>query len=109
MLFGLTTTFSSLVQAIHRIRDSKACSFEPTGSSLGIGHGYQVPTMHDSWVEPSPGDEEKGLVGAGAQMGRRDSAQSKEEAVVSWPAAVARSSTGSNSRPHRPWSELPER
>lgn len=110
MFFSLTTTISFLIQTIHRVRDSKACSFEPTASGLGMSHEYQVPAMEgtQSW------SEEKGLVGAEAEMGRRESVQSaagtgKEEAVVSWPLAVAKKMETANVRPHRPWSEMPKK
>ncbi|KAF2445631.1 hypothetical protein P171DRAFT_512892 [Karstenula rhodostoma CBS 690.94] len=108
MFLSLTTTISFFIQTIHRVRDSKACSFEPTASGLGMSHEYQMPAMDVTQSR----DEEKGLVGAGAEMGRRESVQSgkvKEGKVVSWPLAVAKKMEAANIRPHRPWSEMPKK
>ena len=99
MFLGFTATISFLIQTIHHVRDSKACSFEPTASTLGMGHEYQVTAVQD---------EEKGLVKEGADMGRRTSAESKGEGPVSWPQAVAKRIEAVNIRPHRPWSEIPK-
>ncbi|KAL5392574.1 hypothetical protein PMIN02_006085 [Paraphaeosphaeria minitans] len=117
MVFSLTTTTSFLVQTIHRIRDSKACSFEPTASGLGMGHEYQVPAMEGGGAQSK--DEEKGLAGAGAEMGGRESVQSgsgtgmgmgkRKGEKVSWPLAVAKKLDNANIRPHRPWSEMPRK
>lgn len=106
MFFGLTSTISFLIRTIHRVRDSKACSFEPTTSTLGMGHGYQVPTIRDSKGDLEVQDEEKGLVEAAADMGR-GSEQSKEESVRQ-PLAVAKKLDAVHVRPHRPWSEIPK-
>ncbi|KAF1979651.1 hypothetical protein BU23DRAFT_594859 [Bimuria novae-zelandiae CBS 107.79] len=109
MFLGLTATMSFLIQAIHRLRDSKACSFEPTGSALSMSYGYQVPPVNDSRAGSPSQDEEKGLAGAAAAMGTGDSAQSKEESPVDWPLAVAQKMNVANIRPHRPWSEMPKK
>lgn len=107
MFFGLTSTISSLVRTIHRVRDSKACSFEPMTSTLGMSHGYEVPAIRDSMAHSAVQDEEKGLVYAAADMGKRDLEQSGER-TISWPLAVAKKLEAANVRPHRPWSEMPK-
>lgn len=105
MFLGLTSTISFLVHTIHRVRDSKACSFEPTGSSLGMSHDYQIPTkLSEDEIDD---DEEKGLVGAGAGLGRSDSMKSKDGASSEWPLEGAKR-TEPVIRPHRPWSEMPK-
>jgi len=121
MFLLIITSITSLIKAVHRLRDSKACSFEPTASSLGIDHSYQavaprtsrgpVPTMYDPAkpLDAHIADEEKGLVGAGAEMGRRESRQSQTEMEVSWPIGVRKPEEAVQKRPSRPWSEIPDR
>lgn len=108
MFLGFTATFSFLIQTIHRVRDSKACSFEPTASTLGMGYEYQVSAMQESRTLSPVQDEEKGLAEAGASMGRRDSLESRTDGSVNWPQAVAKRMDAVNIRPHRPWSEMPK-
>lgn len=79
-----------------------------------MGYEYQVSSIDGNGLQSS--DEEK-LVGAGADMGRRESVQSgvargKEEQAadtVSRPLAVATQMEAANIRPHRPWSEMPRK
>jgi hypothetical protein len=112
--FSLASTMSFLVQTIHRVRDSKACSFEPTASAPGMGYDYAASTGDT----PQSGDEEKGLAGAAADMGKLESEVSQsgsgkekeeEEEEVSWPLAAVKKTQAADTRPHRPWSELPKK
>lgn len=125
----LTTWMTSVIQTCNRARDSKPCSFEPTASSLGMGHGYQarlpkksrgpIPTLYDPTMslpdfekqERSSSDEEKGLATAGADLGRRDSANSDlaDDTQISGPLGLQRPEEVANMRPARPWSEMPKR
>jgi len=125
----LTTLMTSIVQSCNRVRDSKPCSFEPTASGLGMGHGYQatlpkqsrgpVPTLYDPDMElpdfekqeRSSSDEEKGLAGAGAEMGRRDSANADlaDDKTISGPLGLQRPEDVAQMRPSRPWSEMSKR
>lgn len=124
----LTTSLSALIQTCHRARDSKACSFEPTASALGMSHGYQavaprtsrgpVPTLYDP-LKPMPreegaGDEEKGFAARGAEMGRRDSVVPKtslesEGTGITGPLGLEAPAKVAQMRPARPWSEMPKR
>jgi hypothetical protein len=128
----LTTLILSVIHTCHRSRGSKACSFEPTASSLGMSHGYQasmpvvsngrIPTFYDpNKPVPNPdesahiGDEEKGFASAGADMGRRDSAQDvrlADDKEISRPLALQKPEEMAqlqSARPARPWSEIPKR
>ncbi|KAF1963730.1 hypothetical protein CC80DRAFT_12266 [Byssothecium circinans] len=128
---------STVIQTCHRARDSKPCSFEPTASALGMGHGYHavgvpriskgaVPTIYDP-LKPDPtaqgglGDEERGILGQGAEMGRRDSGTSslrmekrdmggdERGGDISGPIGLKRPEEVAQMRPARPWSEMPKR
>jgi hypothetical protein len=98
-----------------------------------MGHGYQaalpkksrgpIPTLYDPNM-PLPefdeketrsrgsnvGDEEKGLAGAGVEVGRRDSANSgmEDDKEISGPLGLQRRPTevANMMRPARPWSEM---
>lgn len=70
-----------------------------------MDYGYQIPTTQ----EGQSVDEEKGLVGAGAEMGKSESKQSGTEEAGSWPLAVAKRAEPAVVRPHRPWSEMPKK
>ncbi|KAF2676353.1 hypothetical protein K458DRAFT_410567 [Lentithecium fluviatile CBS 122367] len=129
LMLLLMTSMSAIIQTCHRARDSRACSFEPTASALGMGHGYQaelpkksrgpIPTLYDPNmplpdVDPqTKGDEEeKGLAAAAADMGRRDSVQivgSAEDKEISGPLGLQRPEDVAHIRPARPWSEMPKR
>lgn len=129
LFFLLTTWLTSIVQTCNRARDSKPCSFEPTASALGMGHGYQaevpkqsrgpIPTLYDPDL-PLPdfekdtrgsSDEEKSLAGDGAAMGRRDSANAEfvDDKEISGPLGLQKPEEVANMRPARPWSEMPKR
>lgn len=93
LFLALCASLAATLHACHRARDSKACSFEPTASALGMGHGYQavrpqtlrdaIPTLYDP-KKPIPegsvgdekldfgfgsADEEMGFADKGADMG----------------------------------------
>lgn len=125
----LISWITSLVQTCHRAGDSKACSFEPTASTLGIGHGYQapmprtsrgpVPTFYDP-SKPMPdldkearisSDEEQGLIVGGVELGRVDSVNGSVagDKEITGPLGLKKPSEVANMRPARPWSEAPKR
>lgn len=123
----LCTSASALIHTCHRARNAKPCSFEPTASALGMGHGYQavvprtsrgpVPTLYDP-QKPIPAelvqmqggnDEEKGFANAGAEMGRRESVARSEGEGISGPLGLKRPEEVAQMRPARPWSEMPKR
>ncbi|CAI6335379.1 unnamed protein product [Periconia digitata] len=129
-LLLLTTTIASTIQIVQNNRSTKACSFEPTASTLGMSHGYQasapltdaspassvygeVPGMYDP-LRPAPVammDEEKGLIGGAADMGGRYSRESDRSGVdagISGPLGLRRPEEAVMARPARPWSEMPK-
>jgi hypothetical protein len=123
LLLLLITSMTATIQACSRLgRDAKPCSFEPTASGLGMGHGYQaalpkksrgpIPTLYDPNMPlpefdeketqsrsrgSSVGDEEKVIVGAGAgaELARRDSANSRmgDDKEISGPLGLQRRPT----------------
>jgi hypothetical protein len=127
----LTTTITAAVQACMGARDKESCSFEPTASALGMGHGYQAivpppmrsrpPTLYDP-RKPLPKqldgmpqtEEEMALAEEIAPPKRADSAMSessrysgdiaKEE---TWPLNAEKPQVLAI-RPSRPWSEMPK-
>lgn len=125
----LTSWITSLVQTCHRVGDSKACSFEPTASTLGIDHGYQaplprtsrgpIPTFYDP-SKPMPdldkearvsSDEEKGLIAGVADLGRVDSMNGDlgDDKAITGPLGLKKPDEVANMRPARPWSEALKR
>jgi hypothetical protein len=123
------TSFSALVSLCRHRRSKQTCSFEPTVSALGMGHGYQavvppvaradVPTLYDP-RKPVPGtparpprEDEVGFANAGAAMGMSNPAfLSKEveiETQISGPLGLEKPATVRQMRPARPWSEAPKR
>jgi hypothetical protein len=127
LLLLLITSMTSFVQTCNKARDSKPCSFEPTASGLGMGHGYQatlpkvsrgpIPTLYDPNMtlpdfekeERNSSDEEKGLVGAAVDMGRRDSANVADDQQISGPLGLKKPEDVAKMRPARPWSEMSKR
>jgi len=120
------------VDACNRIRAKETCSFEPTASALGMGHGHEaiapmevrsrVPTMYDPrtpFQEAQQGiieeadEEEKDLAKAGGQTARRDSALSHDSkgskeidmGIITGPLALMKPAEVLQTRPARPWSE----
>jgi hypothetical protein len=122
------------VNACNRARDKESCSFEPTASALGMGHGYvaitvpptsrsRVPTMYDPRL-PLRFDEESNLGENDArekesatkdvEIGRADSVVSEEgrisfelEKEITGPLSLQKPERVLQIRPSRPWSELP--
>jgi hypothetical protein len=117
--------------ACNRIRAKETCSFEPTASALGMGHGNEaiapmevrsrVPTMYDprrpvqeaqQGIIEEADKEEKGLVKAGGQIARRDSTLSHDskgtkemDMGITGPLALMKPEEVLRTRPARPWSE----
>lgn len=126
----IATTITAMVQACMRASAKESCSFEPTASALGMGHGYQAlvppmpsgsrpPTIYDP-RKPLPKqldgmpqtDEEMDLAVGVAQPKRADSAISRssnysvdKEKEETWPLNPEKSEQARNVRPSRPWSE----
>ncbi|KAH8696971.1 hypothetical protein GQ44DRAFT_633618 [Phaeosphaeriaceae sp. PMI808] len=104
----LNTTITSMVQACLRKRAKESCSFEPTASSLGMGHGYQaiVPPMPSS-RPPTLYDPRKPLP---KQLDEMPSTEEEEHLVEK----ISRVDSGLEteqtrplqSRPSRPWSNM---
>jgi hypothetical protein len=131
--FLLSTTITAMVQVCMDARAKESCSFEPTASSLGMGHGYQAiappaprsrpPTMYDP-RKPLPKqldgmpetDEEKDLAVEIPKVKRVDSSLSESsvysvdvEKQETWPLNPEPSCDKVLAiRPSRPWSEMPQ-
>ncbi|KAF2823031.1 hypothetical protein CC86DRAFT_469610 [Ophiobolus disseminans] len=129
----LATSITAMVQACTRARDKESCSFEPTASALGMGHGYQAivppearsrpPTMYDprkplpKQLEAMPEtDEEKALsddfskivrVDSGLSDDRKDSLDAGKD--ESWPLNAEKPRRAPPVRPARPWSNVSQR
>jgi hypothetical protein len=123
------TSLSALIVACRQAHAKNSCSFEPTASGLGMSHEYQVPkpsternripTLYDP-QKPLPEtrarsplqEDEKGLVGEAAEVGRRDS-EAREEDIgdqaISGPLGLQKPEVVQQMRPARPWSEMPKR
>jgi len=124
------TCMIAVVDACQRARQKKSCSFEPTASALGMGHGYQavapplqrstIPTIYDpaklppGAPEPSPSAGEKQFTDTSKEeMSRRDSGLSdtdeKDDKDISGPLSLQKPETVQQMRPARPWSEMPQK
>jgi hypothetical protein len=129
----VSTTVAAMVQVCMDARAKESCSFEPTASSLGMGHGYQAivppaprsrpPTMYDP-RKPLPKqldgmpetDEEKDLAVEITKAKRVDSSLSESsvysvdmEKEETWPLNSEPSCDKVLAiRPSRPWSEMPQ-
>lgn len=132
----LVLCISVTVAAVNRARAKETCSFEPTASGLGMGHGYQaaapttshsrVPTMYDP-RRPLDGkkemkmvDEEEtiGFASQGSQMSFSDSGLSEMRRVQGVLEKDIRGQLNAINvekppqvlaiRPSRPWSEAPK-
>ncbi|KAF2730889.1 hypothetical protein EJ04DRAFT_499695 [Polyplosphaeria fusca] len=122
------TSLTALID-LCRHRSKHTCSFEPTASALGMGHGYQavvpplargdIPTLYDP-RKPIPGtparpprEDEIGLADAGAPMGVQEPGFIDQhiDAVsqISGPLGLEKPETVRQMRPARPWSEAPGR
>ncbi|KAF1836396.1 hypothetical protein BDW02DRAFT_521314 [Decorospora gaudefroyi] len=136
-IFFLVACILALMDARSRAREKESCSFEPTASALGMGHGYaaivppasrsRVPTMYDPRLPFDLGNEnaletdveqEKKPAGKDSGSGRADSVVSEEgkisfefekekEKVVTGPINPEQSCRVLQIRPSRPWSERP--
>jgi len=128
----LATSITAMVQACLRARAKESCSFEPTASALGMGHGYQAiappvarsrpPSMYDprkplpKQLETMPEtDEERALAEDFSKMTRVDSGLSNEgkdsldgTKDESWPLVSEKPQRIPPVRPARPWSEVPQ-
>jgi hypothetical protein len=121
----LITFITAAIDACRRAREKESCSFEPTASALGMGHGYdavapptlrsRVPTMYDPRI-PSFLIEQKeqgrASVARDIEMGRADSVLSHEgkvshelEKEISGPLSLEKPQRVQQMRPSRPWSE----
>jgi hypothetical protein len=128
----LASTITSMIQACMRAQAKESCSFEPTASALGMGHGYQAivppparsrpPTMYDP-RKPLPKqldempqtEEEKDLAIEIAPTKRADSALSQSsiysvnpEKEETWPLNPEKGQVLAI-RPSRPWSQMPQK
>ncbi|KAG9190354.1 hypothetical protein G6011_08442 [Alternaria panax] len=122
----LITLITATIDACRRAREKESCSFEPTASALGMGHGYaavipptsrsRVPTMYDPRI-PSFLIEQiahgRTPVRTDIEMGRADSVLSQEgrvsfecEKEISGPLSLEKPSKVQQMRPSRPWSEI---
>ena len=129
----LVACIASTVDACTRARAGESCSFEPTASALGMGHGYQaaipntprdrIPTMYDP-QRPAHTDsrkapvehDEMGFANEGTEMGRRDSGLSEMgkvsyevEKQITGPLGLEKPQRVLQIRPSRPWSEAPKK
>jgi len=121
------TALVALISVCARSRAPESCSFEPTASALGMGHGYQavvptmlrenIPTIYDPH-KPTPGtpkrplrEDEGGLLERGAMMGVRQSLEGEPrrsmQAEISGPLGLMKPDAVKMMRFHRPWSEMP--
>jgi hypothetical protein len=121
------TALVALISVCTRSRAPESCSFEPTASALGMGHGYQavvptmlrenIPTIYDP-LKPTPGtpkrplrEDEGGLLERGAMMGFRQSLEGEPrrsmQAEISGPLGLMKPDAVKKMRSHRPWSEMP--
>jgi hypothetical protein len=129
----ISTTITAMVQVCVEARAKESCSFEPTASSLGMGHGYQAieppaprsrpPTMYDP-RKPLPKqldgmpetEEEKDLAVEITKVKRVDSSLSASsvysvniEKEERWPLNPETACDKVLAiRPSRPWSEMPQ-
>ncbi|CAA9956920.1 hypothetical protein PTMSG1_00528 [Pyrenophora teres f. maculata] len=131
----LVTSITAVIAACCRLQERESCSFEPTASALGMGHGYaavlppqsrsRVPTMYDPQVpsdlkekiEKLPerrNTQRRDSVGRNLEMGRSDTVVSQEGRIsfedkeMSVPLTLERPERAQQWRPSRPWSELSE-
>ncbi|KAF2711584.1 hypothetical protein K504DRAFT_489435 [Pleomassaria siparia CBS 279.74] len=124
------TALTALISICARFHALESCSFEPTASSLGMGHGYQagipattratIPTIYDP-LKPTPGtpkrpprEDEIGLAEGGAVMGVRNSIDNTRrtnnvDVEMLIPIGFQRPEEMRNIRAQRPWSEMPKR
>ncbi|KAH6080803.1 hypothetical protein HBI67_026550 [Parastagonospora nodorum] len=127
----LSTSITALVRACMGVRDKESCSFEPTASALGMGHGYQAivppaprsrpPTLYDP-RKPLPKqldgmpqtEEERALAQEIARTPRTVSVLSESsrysgdfEKEETWPLNPEKTQVRSI-RPSRPWSGMPK-
>ena len=121
----LVTFITATIDACRRAREKESCSFEPTASALGMGHGYaavvpppsrsRVPTMYDPRIPSTLFEQNaygRASVGKDIEMGRADSVLSQEgrisyefEKEISGPLSLEKPSKVQQMRPSRPWSE----
>ncbi|KAF1848653.1 uncharacterized protein K460DRAFT_364648 [Cucurbitaria berberidis CBS 394.84] len=129
----LVTCLVATVEVCNRVRAKESCSFEPTASALGMGHGYQaiapqvsrdrVPTMYDPRMplrrdleRTSIEHDEAGFASEGIEMGRRESGLSEMgkvsvefEKEITGPLSLEKPQRVLQIRPSRPWSEAPKK
>jgi hypothetical protein len=122
----LITFVTATIDACRRAREKESCSFEPTASALGMGHGYaavvppasrsRVPTMYDPRIPSTLVEYNahgRASVGKDIGMERADSVLSQEgrisyeiEKEISGPLSLEKPSKVQQMRPSRPWSEV---
>ncbi|KAF2001357.1 hypothetical protein P154DRAFT_533897 [Amniculicola lignicola CBS 123094] len=128
-LFVAIASLMTTIDYCHHRRTQKCCSFEPTASALGMGHGYQavlpppsrsnIPTLYDP-LKPVPGtparpprEDEMGLEKE-TYPTRRDSTMSEmnkemdieKGANITGPLSLQKPDLVKQMRPARPWSEM---
>ena len=132
----LVTSITAVIAACCRLQERESCSFEPTASALGMGHGHaavlppqsrsRVPTMYDprmpqdlkEKIEKLPerqNTQRRDSVARTLEMARSNTVTSQEGRIsfeddkeMSVPLTLERPERAQQWRPSRPWSELSE-
>lgn len=129
LLILTLTAFSACVSFSHHAQSQGSCSFEPTASALGMGHGYQavappqprstIPTLYDPkkpvpvTLARPPQEDEVPFANKEADMGKRRSGLSdtsiESGTEISGPLSLEKPELVKQMRPARPWSEMPKK
>ncbi|RMZ69529.1 hypothetical protein GMOD_00006356 [Pyrenophora seminiperda CCB06] len=132
----LVTSITAVIAACCRLQERESCSFEPTASALGMGHGHdavlppqsrsRVPTMYDPQVPKGlkeklgklperQNTQRRDSVGRTVEMARSDTVVSQDGRIsfeddneMPVPLTLEQPERAQQWRPSRPWSELSE-